>query len=270
MQITVFQLTWISCVLQTLRRSGAFLQSAFGYIASGLWAVCKVEWKPLAAKWLKDRQAILHTAAKSYASKISGVLHDRVVHKTKRMRRILHVSRRASKVGGVYGICLYKLLTLCVYSWKHVEDSQILHIALVSLLLFFPPAFNMITSHTLKNMYPPKKKYIYPPWDQQIPYQPALLRRWFCQFCGGYNIHTFIYLCKQCKCHKFHSTHHCFWQTSASPPPFLHLFDIGCCFKFRGEKTHHPRSLTTHDPTKSVPTNWLTVLGCPRNLVKGS
>ena len=55
--------------------------------APGPGAVRKVEWKPLAAKWLKDRQAILHTnSAKSYASKISGVLHDRVVHKKKRVK----------------------------------------------------------------------------------------------------------------------------------------------------------------------------------------
>ena len=55
--------------------------------APGPGAVPKVEWKPLAAKWLKDRQVILHTdSAKSYASKISGVLHDRVVHKKKRVK----------------------------------------------------------------------------------------------------------------------------------------------------------------------------------------
>ena len=55
--------------------------------APGPGAVRKVEWKPLAAKWLKDRQVILHTdSAKSYASKISGVLHDRVVHKKKRVK----------------------------------------------------------------------------------------------------------------------------------------------------------------------------------------
>ena len=45
-------------------------------------AVRKVEWKPLAAKWLQDRQVILHTdSAKRYASKVSSVLHDRIVHK---------------------------------------------------------------------------------------------------------------------------------------------------------------------------------------------
>ena len=52
--------------------------------APGPGAVRKVEWKPLTAKWLKDRQVILHTdSAKGYASKIPGVLHDRVVHKKK-------------------------------------------------------------------------------------------------------------------------------------------------------------------------------------------
>ena len=70
--------------------------------ASGPGAVCKVEWKPLAAKWLKDRQAMLHTdSAKSYASKI----------KKKRMRRAMYVSRRASKVGGLWYIFFWNTLT---------------------------------------------------------------------------------------------------------------------------------------------------------------
>ena len=52
--------------------------------APGPGAVRKVEWKPIAAKWLQDREVILHTdSAKSYATKVSGVLHDRVVHKKK-------------------------------------------------------------------------------------------------------------------------------------------------------------------------------------------
>ena len=57
--------------------------------APGPGAVCKVEWEPPAAKWLQDRQIILHTdSAKSYASNVSGALHDRVVHKKKRVKNI--------------------------------------------------------------------------------------------------------------------------------------------------------------------------------------
>ena len=55
--------------------------------APGPGAVRKVEWEPLAAKWLQDRQIILHTdSAKSYATSVSGVLRDRVVHKKKRVK----------------------------------------------------------------------------------------------------------------------------------------------------------------------------------------
>ena len=47
----------------------------------------KVEWKPLAKKWLQGRQIILHTdSAKSYKLKVPDVLHDRVVHKKKRVK----------------------------------------------------------------------------------------------------------------------------------------------------------------------------------------
>lgn len=50
-------------------------------------AVRKVEWKPLAKKWLQGRQIILHTdSAKSYKLKVPDVLHDRVVHKKKRVK----------------------------------------------------------------------------------------------------------------------------------------------------------------------------------------
>jgi hypothetical protein len=55
--------------------------------APGPGAVRKVEWKPLAKKWLQGRQIILHTdSAKSYKLKVPDVLHDRVVHKKKRVK----------------------------------------------------------------------------------------------------------------------------------------------------------------------------------------
>ena len=168
---------------------------------SGPGAVCKVVWMALAAKWLKDRQAILHMAAKSYASKISGVLHDGVVHKTKRMRRTMYVCRRASKVGGLWyifiAIYMFKLVTLCVYSWKNVEDYQILHIALVGILLFFPPAFSMITSHTLKIMHPTKKHiyiYIYLFTLHETRISPTSQHFWDDDFVSSLDGITYIYL----------------------------------------------------------------------------
>ena len=55
--------------------------------APGPGAVRKVEWKPLAKKWLQGRQVVLHTdSAKSYKLQVPDVLHDRVVHKKKRMK----------------------------------------------------------------------------------------------------------------------------------------------------------------------------------------
>ena len=49
--------------------------------APGPGAIPKVEWKPIADKWLKDRHVILHTdSARSYKAKVPGVLHDSVVH----------------------------------------------------------------------------------------------------------------------------------------------------------------------------------------------
>ena len=47
----------------------------------------KMEWGPLAKKHLQGRQVILHTdAAKSYKTKINGVLHDNVRHGKKRVK----------------------------------------------------------------------------------------------------------------------------------------------------------------------------------------
>ena len=54
--------------------------------APGPGAIRKVEWTPLANKWLKDKEVVLHTdAAKSYKCKISGVVHDNVVHCKKKV-----------------------------------------------------------------------------------------------------------------------------------------------------------------------------------------
>ena len=58
-----------------------------GQRAPGPGAIRKVEWAPLASKWLKDKKLILHTdAAKSYRCKVRGLLHDNVVHCKKRVK----------------------------------------------------------------------------------------------------------------------------------------------------------------------------------------
>ena len=50
-------------------------------------AVRKIEWRPIAERWPKDRRVILHTdPAKSYRLQLAGVLHDRVVHCKKRVK----------------------------------------------------------------------------------------------------------------------------------------------------------------------------------------
>ena len=55
--------------------------------APGPGAIRRIEWKGLAAKWLLNRKVVLHTdSAKSYKLKVSGVLHDRVVHCKKRVK----------------------------------------------------------------------------------------------------------------------------------------------------------------------------------------
>ena len=60
--------------------------------APGPGAIRKVEWQPIAEKWLKNKQVVLHTdSARSYKAKVPGVVHDNVVHQKKRV-----------KVGGKY------------------------------------------------------------------------------------------------------------------------------------------------------------------------
>ena len=55
--------------------------------APGPGAIRKVEWTPLANKWLKDKHVILHTdAAKSYKCQIRNVIHDKVVHCKKKVK----------------------------------------------------------------------------------------------------------------------------------------------------------------------------------------
>lgn len=55
--------------------------------APGPGAIRKVEWQPLAKKWLQGRNIILHTdSAKSYKASLPGVLHDRVIHKKQRVK----------------------------------------------------------------------------------------------------------------------------------------------------------------------------------------
>jgi hypothetical protein len=55
--------------------------------APGPGAIRKVDWKPLANKWLVGKKVILHTdSARSYKAKVPGVLHDSVVHQKKRTK----------------------------------------------------------------------------------------------------------------------------------------------------------------------------------------
>ena len=55
--------------------------------APGPGAIRKTEWKLIAKELLLDRKVILYTdSAKSYKLKLSGVLHDKVVHCKKRVK----------------------------------------------------------------------------------------------------------------------------------------------------------------------------------------
>ena len=63
------------------------------------WCVCVCVWHvsepdapgreiPVAQKWLKNRRVILHSdSARSYRSKVDGMLHDAVVHKKRRVKK---------------------------------------------------------------------------------------------------------------------------------------------------------------------------------------
>ena len=56
--------------------------------APGPGAIRRTEWKTLGTKLLKDRKVVLHTdAARSYKAKIAGVIHNKVVHAKKRVKR---------------------------------------------------------------------------------------------------------------------------------------------------------------------------------------
>lgn len=56
--------------------------------APGPGAIRKVDWSPVAQKWLKNRRVILHSdSARSYRSKVEGMLHDAVIHKKRRVKR---------------------------------------------------------------------------------------------------------------------------------------------------------------------------------------
>ena len=49
-------------------------------------AIRRRDWKPIAKKHLEDRCVLLHTdGARAYKMKVSGVIHDNVVHKKKKV-----------------------------------------------------------------------------------------------------------------------------------------------------------------------------------------
>ena len=56
--------------------------------APGPGASRRIEWKTIGAKFLRDRNVVLHTdSAKSYKLAMPGIIHDRVVHCKKRVKR---------------------------------------------------------------------------------------------------------------------------------------------------------------------------------------
>ena len=56
--------------------------------APGPGAIRRVEWKTIGQKHLENRRVVLHTdSAKSYKLALPGVIHDRVVHCKKRVRK---------------------------------------------------------------------------------------------------------------------------------------------------------------------------------------
>ena len=55
--------------------------------APGPGAIKKVDWQPVAGKFLKDKKIVLHTdRAKGYQAKVPGMLHDSVRHCKKRVK----------------------------------------------------------------------------------------------------------------------------------------------------------------------------------------
>ena len=56
--------------------------------APGPGAMRKRDWKPIANRFLKNRQVILHTdGARAYTMKVPSVIHDNVVHRRKLIKR---------------------------------------------------------------------------------------------------------------------------------------------------------------------------------------
>ena len=56
--------------------------------APGPGAMRKVDWQPVAEKWLLDRRVIFHSdSAKHHRLKVAGVPHDAVVHPKKRVMK---------------------------------------------------------------------------------------------------------------------------------------------------------------------------------------
>ena len=50
-------------------------------------AIKKVDWEPIAQKYLRNRKIVLHTdRAKSYTSKVQDMVHDSVRHCKKRVK----------------------------------------------------------------------------------------------------------------------------------------------------------------------------------------
>ncbi|CAE7400836.1 unnamed protein product [Symbiodinium microadriaticum] len=71
-------------------------------------AVRKENWAKIASKWLKDRSIILHTdSARSYRTKIRGVLHDAVVHQKK--KKVLRGGKKVWKPPTFVRLAKHKL-----------------------------------------------------------------------------------------------------------------------------------------------------------------
>ena len=68
----------------------------------------KENWAKIASKWLKDRSIILHTdSARSYRTKIRGVLHDAVVHQKK--KKVLRGGKKVWKPPTFVRLAKHKL-----------------------------------------------------------------------------------------------------------------------------------------------------------------
>ena len=72
--------------LEKTKKSKKNKKTIFGEIGFGPGPIRKTDWKPIASKFLQNKNVILHTdGAKAYKLRVPGVLHDNVVHKKQKV-----------------------------------------------------------------------------------------------------------------------------------------------------------------------------------------